>query len=231
MRNVKKIIFGCCFYLFIIVLKSSGGKPSSPIWEQENVDFIMMNQEIKNAMEEGDRQNNMFNEQTIATAGEIAQKEQMSQFKRTTIAIQDRLRKLDFAIQALPSGQEIAKYSNRIKRNQEAILREIKTAPYAIVQALPLQIHFVDELQMNVRLLAGIVASYGAINQMEKAERLQMINYVVDEIKDLYIASNAVLWKIKLVKEKVENTKYRIKGYINKDKNIVNSIIRNIKTF
>ena len=176
---MKKILFPILLLAGHILLTSSGGNPKPPFWEQENVSFPMMNQEIRHSMQEHERQVEMKNKQHINLGSETVNKKQWSKFKQTTAKIQDRLRIVDFALQAIPTGIVISQEAREIKQNQERIIQEIKTAPYALVVALPKQVEFVDELQMVVRLLAGIVASYGAINQMEKAERKILLDYAL----------------------------------------------------
>jgi pantoate kinase len=109
----------------------------------------------------------------------------MVKAKETSNKIQDRLRIVSFAMQAIPTGVVITREAERIKETQQRIINEINTAPYSLVVALPLQIQFVDDLQMVVRLLTGIVISYGAINQMEKSERKILLDYALQEVENL----------------------------------------------
>ena len=80
-------------------------------------------------------------------------------------------------------------------------------------------------MQMIVRLLTGIVLSYGAINQMEKAERKILLEYALGEVVNLRRDSLFMLMKIRDIKRKVEWTKFVVLNYINKDKQIVESIM------
>lgn len=228
---MKKSLFPIFLLIGHGILTSSGGGSSSPIWEQENVSFPMMNQEIRHSMQEHERQVEMQKKQHLNLGSEIVNKNQWSKFKQTTAKIQDRLRIVDFALQAIPTGIVISKEAREIKQNQERIIQEIKTAPYALVVALPKQVEFVDELQMVVRLLAGIVASYGAINQMEKAERKILLDYALSEVEKLESKSFYILTMIRNTKEKFERNKSLLKYYVNADKQIVEDIINNVKTF
>ena len=90
---------------------------------------------------------------------------------------------------------------------------------------LSAEIKFVDDMQMVVRLLSGIVISYGAINQMEKAERKLLLEYALGEVTNLRRDSLFMLMKVRDIKRKVEWTKFVILNYINKDKEIVEQII------
>ena len=207
-----------------VVLTSSGGNTTPP-WQKENVSFPMMNQEIRHTMEENDRQKTMKNRQDINLAAEVVNKKQWEKFKETTTKIQERLRLVDFAMQAIPTGYAIFLESQKIQDIQAKIITEIQTAPYSLAVVLPAEIKFVDDMQMVVRLLSGIVISYGAINQMEKAERKILLEYALGEVTNLRRDSLFMLMKVRDIKKKVEWTKFVILNYINKDKQIVEQII------
>lgn len=219
-RLIPSIIIPAAY----VVLTSSGGNTTPP-WQKENVSFPMMNQEIRHTMEENDRQKTMKNKQDINLTSEIVNKKQWEKFKETTTKIQERLRLVDFAMQAIPTGYAIFLESQKIQDIQTKIITEIETAPYSLIVVLPAEIKFVDDMQMVVRLLSGIVISYGAINQMEKAERKILLEYALEEVTNLRRDSLFMLMKVRDIKRKVEWTKFVVLNYINKDKQIVEQII------
>ena len=191
----------------------------------------MMNQEIRHSMQENVRQKKMKKVQTTNTITENQNKNQWSKLKETSNKIQDRLRIVSFAMQAIPTGVVITREAERIKETQQRIINEINTAPYSLVVALPLQIQFVDDLQMVVRLLTGIVISYGAINQMEKSERKILLDYALQEVENLNRSSYFMLVKIKDIKEKIQWKKNVLEYYRNRDAQVVKDIIGGIKKF
>ena len=219
-RLIPSIIIPAAY----VVLTSSGGNTTPP-WQKENVSFPMMNQEIRHTMEENDRQKTMKNKQDINLTSEIVNKKQWEKFKETTTKIQERLRLVDFAMQAIPTGYAIFLESQKIQDVQSKIVEEIQGAPYSLIVVLPSQIRFVNDMQMVVRLLSGIVISYGAINQMEKAERKILLEYALEEVTNLRRDSLFMLMKVRDIKRKVEWTKFVVLNYINKDKQIVEQII------
>lgn len=220
----KKIILSVMLPTFYVLLTSSGGN-SSPPWEKENVSFPMMNQEIRHSMQENDRQKTMKNWQTTNYSTEVINRKQWSSFKVTTNKIQDRLRFVDFAMQAIPTGYAIFLEGKRIEETQLQIIAEIESAPYSIIAILPAEVKFANDMQMIVRLLTGIVISYGAINQMEKAERKLLLEYALGEVQQLRTDSTIMLMKIRDLKQKVEYNKFLVSHYINKDKKIIEEIM------
>ena len=219
-RLIPSIIIPAAY----VVLTSSGGNTTPP-WQKENVSFPMMNQEIRHTMEENDRQKTMKNKQDLNLTTEAVNKKQWEKFKETTTKIQERLRLVDFAMQAIPTGYAIFLESQKIQDVQSKIVEELQGAPYSLIVVLPSQIRFVDDMQMVVRLLSGIVISYGAINQMEKAERKILLEYALEEVTNLRRDSLFMLMKVRDIKRKVEWTKFVLLNYINKDKQIVEQII------
>lgn len=189
----------------------------------------MLNSEIKRTLEENERQKEMSNKQNVNTALETTNRQQWKKYKDTAKKIQERFRIVDFSLQAIPSGYVISQKTREIKRIQNRILREISTTPQSIRKVLPRQIKFVNDLQMTTRFLVGIVASYGAMNQMERAERQILLDYALEEVNKLERESLQTLMIIQLAKESTNRRKGILEYYINRDKEIVQDIFRNIK--
>lgn len=228
---MRKKIFLIVFIPVVhIVLTSSGGS-STPSWQKENVSFLMMDIEINATMKEHDRQKEMRKKQIANTTVESANKIQWNNFKDKITKVQDRLRIVSFAIQAIPTGIAMSREFTKITNNQTAIINEINTAPYSIIAVLPSEVQFVDDLQMTVRLITGIIISYGAINQMEKSERKILLDYALEEVKTLSRNSTHMLLKIRDIKAKVLRNKRAFQYYVNRDKQVVEDIMTNIKNF
>ena len=227
---MKKIFQILSIPIIYLVITSSGGG-STPAWQQENVSFPMMNLEINATMKENERQKEMRQKQTLNATVETANRSQWTQFKDKVAKVQDRLRIVSFAIQAIPTGIAMNREITKITNNQTAIIQEINTAPYSIIAVLPSQVQFVDDLQMVTRLVMGIVISYGAINQMEKSERKILLDYALGEVKTLSRNSTHMLLKIREIKAKVLRNKRAFQYYVNRDKQVVESIMDNIKSF
>lgn len=223
------IFFPANLFCYLLLTSSSGGATSS--WQKEYVSFPMLNLEIKSTMEENGRQKEMKNKQTLNLATENQNKKQWTKLRETTTKIQDRLRSVDFALQAIPTGYAISQEAAKIKKNEQDIIQELKTAPYALVVALPGQIKFADDLQMVVQLITGIVVSYGAINQMEKAERKILLDYALDEVKNLESESYYTLFLIRELRRKIEYKKALLQYYVNRDRQVVEGIMSGIKSF
>ena len=227
---LKFPLWGLGGLVLYLVLTSSGGG-STPAWQKENVSFPMMDIQINAAMKEHDRQKEMRQKQTLNATVETANQTQWKDFKDKVTKVQDRLRIVSFAIQAIPTGIAMSREITKITNNQTSIINEISSAPPSIISVLPSQVQFVDDLQMVTRLITGIILSYGAMNQMEKSERKILLDYALGEVKTLSRNSTYMLFKIKDIKAKVLRNKRAFQYYVNRDRQVVENIMNNIKNF
>lgn len=226
----KKIFLSLFISMFYIIITSSGGS-STPAWQKENVSFPMMNIEINATMKEHDRQKEMRKNQALNAGIESTNRNEWNSFKDKVTKIQDRLRVVSFALQAIPTGVAMSREVKKITQNQASIIDELSTAPYSIITVLPSGVQYVDDLQMVTRLITGIILSYGAINQMEKSERKILLDYALGEVKTLSRNSTHMLLKIRDIKAKVLRNKRAFQYYVNRDRQVVENIMKNIKSF
>ncbi|MYY46404.1 hypothetical protein [Elizabethkingia anophelis] len=228
---MKKKIFLSLFISTVYIIITSSGGSSTPAWQKENVSFPMMNIEINATMKEHDRQKEMRKNQALNAGIESTNRNEWNSFKDKVTKIQDRLRVVSFALQAIPTGVAMSREVKKITQNQTLIIDELSTAPYSIITVLPSGVQYVDDLQMVTRLITGIILSYGAINQMEKSERKILLDYALGEVKTLSRNSNHMLLKIRDIKAKVLRNKRAFQFYVNRDRQVVENIMKNIKSF
>lgn len=197
--------------------------------EEEALSPALISIEVKNSLQEHDRQKKLKEKQLLNTSTEGVNQEQWKSYKKVVEKVQDRLRKVDFILQAIPTGYALSQKYRDIKANQRQIVREIRTAPQTIKEVLPNQIKFVDDLQMVIRFLTGIIASYGAMNQMERADRQILLNHALAEVDRLNSNSYATLCIIRDAKEQARIKKSMFDYYIQRDKELVEDLLKNIK--
>lgn len=229
--GLKKKIFLRLFIPVVYVVLTSSGGGSTPAWQKENVSFPMMNIEINATMKEHDRQKEMRKNQALNAGIETTNRSEWNSFKDKVTKVQDRLRVVSFALQAIPTGVAMSREVKKITQNQASIIDELSTAPYSIITVLPSGVQYVDDLQMVTRLITGIIFSYGAINQMEKSERKILLDYALGEVKTLSRNSTHMLLKIRDIKAKVLRNKRAFQYYVNRDRQVVENIMKNIKSF
>jgi hypothetical protein len=196
-------------------------------YSEDYICYYMMNVEIKNTMDEHQKQIQMRNRQLGNLSTETYNKGEWNKFQTVTTKIKSRLNAVSLAIQAIPTSATIVREINNIYSIQESIYNELADAPMWIPIALSGQYEFIDMLQMNIRLMAGIIISYGTINQMEKAERQTLLDFASGEIKTLRLQSTQTLQQIRIAKRKLKQRQNMFDNWLNKDKKIINDIIDN----
>lgn len=203
----------------------------SIVFSKDYICYYLINTEIKASIEENERQKDMRSEQLENLALEEANKNQWKEYKELTEKIKSRLNSLGLAVQAIPVSVNIYREINKIYQIQDAIYKELSDAPLWIPIATQGQIEFISQLQMNIRLMAGIVLSYGMINQMEKAERKILLDYTQKEIKMMRVSAWNTLFQIRLAKRKHKIRLNVIQNWINRDKKLIRDIIKNAKMY
>ena len=193
--------------------------------------YYLINSEIQKTMDENDKQKEMRNKQLYNLSLESANKEQWSKYRDVTEKIRGRLNNLSFAVQAIPTSVNIVKEIDKIYEIQSKIYTELSDAPLWIPVALNGQYEFVNNLQLYIRLMAGIILSYGTINGMEKAERKILLDYAQSEIKMLRQQSYSTLQKIINVKRKMKLRNNLLQNWVNRDKKIIQDIINNANLY
>lgn len=216
MRKLLKIIVASAFIL-----------QANASYSADYICFYMMNSEIQNSMQEHQKQQEMRNRQLGNLTTEQVNRGKWYEFKTTSDKIKSRLNGISLAIQSIPTSATIVREINKIYQIQEAIYNELEDAPMWIPTVLEGQYEFIDMLQMNIRLMAGIVLSYGTINQMEKAERKTLLDFASGEMKTLRIQASQTLSQIKIAKRKLKQRQNMLANWMNKDQKIIKDIINN----
>lgn len=216
MKNLFKTLTA---FLLMLIANSS--------YSKDYICYYLINSEIQNSMQENEKQKDMRTRQLGNLTSETVNESKWTEFKTTSAKIRGRLNGVSLAIQAIPSSASIAREINKIYEIQSNIYQELEDAPMWIPTALQGQYEFIDMLQMNIRLMAGIILSYGTINQMEKAERKTLLDFAAGEMKNLRILSHQTLSQIRIAKRKLRQRQGMFANWINRDKQLVNDIINN----
>lgn len=199
--------------------------------QQDHICYYMLNSEIKTTLEESGRQKKMEEKQLTNLAGEKANKSQWFHYKAQMANIQKRLNSTSLALQALPSVYKISQEIQQIYTLQDKILFELEQKPSDIKLIFKDQITFGKDVQMTIQLMAGIILSYGTINQMERAERKILLDFVADEFKRIRIHSWTTLTTLRMAKSKQKLQQNFLKNWVQKDKTLIKDIIQNANAY
>ncbi len=197
--------------------------------QSEHCSFFMMNHEIKHTLEEHERQKKLKSNEDINMALETTNKGKWNDLKTKVRKIQDRLKIVDLALQGIPTLVVASQEYKEIKKNQEQILNEIQTFPPNIIDVFDREVKFYNELKDTLRFFAGVILSYGTINQMERTERKILIDYGLDEVRRLKNESAYTLHLIRQAKWAIERQNAKIDFVINRDRRLVENTIEELK--
>ncbi len=203
----------------------------SALETEESCSPVMMDQEIKHTLEEHQRQKVMKRNETKNLALETSNQKQWTKIKKVVAKIQNRLSIVDFALQSIPTGVVMTRKVKTIKKNTKYILNEVKEFPPNLIQVVERELNFAKDVEMVSRLLIGIVASYGAINQMEKAERKILLDYALAEVERIESASYDTLYLIREAKRILALKRAEMNYYVNRDKELIKDILNELKSF
>lgn len=196
-----------------------------------HLSFVMLNLDIKHTMQEHDRQKKMRRGQSSNMALEKTNKKEWEKFNNVKKDIKKRLNFISFALQAAPTGYVLTQETAKIKDNQEKLFDLIQTAPYGALPAFDDQIELLDDMEMVVRFIIGLTATYGTINEMERAERQILLDFAIDEIKSLRTKSRMLYLQVRETVNKIRLNKAKLKYIVNRDKGLVEDIFEDINKF
>lgn len=227
--NFRSLVLGGTLALVVPVLQSSGGVVTPP-WEKENVSFPMLNMEIRHQMEEHERQKTLTTLGRESLALEAHNTKEWEEVENTSEEIQSRLYSLQILAQMLPTALALSEKAERISRNQTLLLEELKEFPFGIPFALEEQVDFVEEMEMLLRYVAGLIASYGTLGTMEPTDRKILLDFALEEAHKLESTSLILLYRVRERREKLTLKTKLITSYINRDKALVRSLLSQLKT-
>lgn len=212
----------------VLLLSSSGGKPSFP-WENENVSFPMLNMEIRHQLEENERQENLTKEAGASLALETTSSSLWKSYESSNRESRSRLSELNLLFQSLPAAHLLSEKSRRIAENKEALFQVLENSPYLLAVILEDELGWVEELEMTLLYIAALLASTGTLNQMEPADRKILLDFALEEVESLERKSREFLFRAREAKEKLEFKKAAFSYYVNRDKALVRSLLTYLK--
>lgn len=195
--------------------------------KRDYICYYLINSEIKHSMAENERQKDMQDRQLTNLAMEKANRSQWEHYKEKMDKIQKRLNSASLAIQSLPSAYKITKEITAIHTLQQKIYDELYSSPFDVMYVMAGQTEFVKKANETLLLMAGIVLSYGTINQMERAERKILLDFVAQEFKSIRINSYTTLTTLRNMKARKKYNNNLFKNWVQKDKVLIKQIIQN----
>ena len=198
--------------------------------QQSTLDIVGIHQLVDESTSENKLQVNARNQQAVATANEQANLTLLEKLKGTYRTLQQRYNTLGTAITVADVGIYAEPMVNQIITYQAQIVQLAEKNPALIAIGYQSEIQFAEKAESLLGYVAGLILSYGDINQMKASDRKILFDYVISQLSNLQQLSgnmvNMMQYSSLSALLKAANP---FQNFINADKSIGNSIIQNAK--
>jgi len=199
-------------------------------YSQTNV--VGIHQLVDANKDEFERQKKARDNQALVNANEAVNRTQLEKLQVKYAKIQDRYSTLGTAISAARIGVDAYPLINNIINNQKAIIKEAGDNPILYAVAFESEKQFVQKANRLVNYMIGLVTTIGDINQMKAGDRTILFNHVIVELRQIASISRnlAMTMAFNTWQSKLKNAT-PFHGWVNKDKAIVEDIMRIWKSY
>jgi hypothetical protein len=219
----KLIIYFFCLLPFTFKLSPSFA-------QQSTIDIVGMHQLIDQSKNEHTVQVNARNNQATVNANEQANLTLLEKLKNVYRILQQRYNTLGTAISVAEIGIEATPMVRQIVSYQGQIVQLAEKNPAGAALGIQTEIEFAEKAEALSGYVAGLVLSYGDINQMKASDRKLLFDYVIQQLSTIQELSGNM---VNILTYSNLSTLLRslnpFQGLIDQDKSMVESIIQNAK--
>lgn len=198
--------------------------------QQSTLDIAGIHQLVDESTSENKLQVKARNQQAAATANEQANLTLLEKLKGTYRTLQQRYNTLGTAITVADVGIYAAPMVDQIVSYQAQIVALAEKNPALIAIGFQTEVQFAEKAKSLLGYVAGLILSYGDINQMKASDRKMLFDYVISQLSNLQQLSgnmvNMMQYSSLATLLKAANP---FQNFINADKSISKSIIQNAK--
>lgn len=200
---------------------------SCPLFGQKYLSYGMMTEAIRQTVHEHELQENARTEQVQVAAWEERNKEEMGKIKKTYTQILERLNKMGLIVDAAFLINEVYPEVQHITESQKQLFGTVKQYPEYVYLVAEHEYYLVKKAQSLLNYMTGLTLSAVDVAGMKQGERMILLQHVRNEI--LTISSlarrmqsivHSKIWQDRLKKQKALQ-------WINREKDIINDILRN----
>jgi|SRR5699024_3515737 len=198
--------------------------------QRDEVNPNYIRTQIGISLKENERQIKIKNHTSGAVVLEEQNKNQNKRWKETYEEMLKRLSWIEFGLSTIPAVYRMNEYIAQTRRGIEIIYQTIEDDPTLLIDIPTLESIgvLIQEIEMNLRLLTGVVISGADVFQMEIADRKKLISYVVEEFRYLSIQTWHVRIALNANRHRKRFKRNPLIDYINKDKRKFENVIRGI---
>jgi len=217
---MKKLLLSCCLCVLI----------SAAFAQQNTLDIVGIHQLVDESTSENKLQVTARNQQAAATANEQANLTLLGKLKGTYRTLQQRYNTLGMAITVADVGIYAAPMVDQIVSYQAQIVALAQKNPALIAVGFQTEVQFAEKAKSLLGYVAGLVLSYGDINQMKASDRKMLFDYVISQLSNLQqLSGNMVNMMQYSSLASLLKAANPFQNFINADLSISKRIIQNAK--
>ena len=217
---MKKLLLSCCLCVLI----------SAAFAQQNTLDIVGIHQLVDESTSENKLQVTARNQQAAATANEQANLTLLEKLKGTYRTLQQRYNTLGMAITVADVGIYAAPMVDQIVSYQAQIVALAQKNPALIAVGFRTEVQFAEKAKSLLGYVAGLVLSYGDINQMKASDRKMLFDYVISQLSNLQqLSGNMVNMMQYSSLASLLKAANPFQNFINADLSISKRIIQNAK--
>jgi len=198
--------------------------------QQSTLDIVGIHQLVDQSTAENKLQVNARNQQALATANEKANLTLLEKLKGTYRTLQQRYNTLGTAISATDMGIYAVPMVDKIVSYQAQIISLAEKDPALIAIGYQSEILFAEKAKSLLGYVAGLILSYGDVNQMKASDRKILFDYVISQLSNLQqLSGNMVNMMQYSSLSSLLKAADPFQNFISADKSIGKNIIQNAK--
>jgi hypothetical protein len=203
----------------------------SPCFAQKStLDIVGIHQMVDESTSENKLQVNARNQQAAATANEQANLTLLEKLKNTYRTLQQRYNTLGTAITVADVGIYAEPMVKQIVSYQAQIVALAEKNPALIAIGYQSEIQFAENAKDLMGYVAGLILSYGDVNQMKASDRKMLFDYVITQLSVLQeLSGNMVNMMQYSSLASLLKAANPFQNFIDADISISKSIIQNAK--
>jgi len=203
----------------------------SPCFAQKStLDIVGIHQLVDESTSENKLQVNARNQQAAATANEQANLTLLEKLKNTYRTLQQRYNTLGTAITVADVGIYAEPMVKQIVSYQAQIVALAEKNPALIAIGYQSEIQFAENAKDLMGYVAGLILSYGDVNQMKASDRKMLFDYVITQLSVLQeLSGNMVNMMQYSSLASLLKAANPFQNFINADISISKNIIQNAK--
>jgi len=161
--------------------------------QQSVIDVVGMHQLIDESKSEHEKQVTAKNQQAMNTANEQANLTLLDKLKGVYRTLQQRYNTLGSLITVADVGLQAEPMVKQIVSYQSLIVQQVEKNPAIAILGYQTEIEFVEKAEALSGYVAGLLLSYGDVNQMKASDRKLLFDYVIRQLSVIQELSGNML--------------------------------------